>query len=104
MSEVSVHSGITLTPSGTDINLISAFTTATYNNLQRHWWSHVWSPARTHALRPTTLHLCGVQVAACPVEIWFHCRCSVRVLASALLDSDPGAVKCLTCCVEPASD
>lgn len=53
---------------------------------------------------PTTLHLCGVQVAPCPVKILFHCRCSIKVLAGARLDSDPGSLKSLAGCKEPASD
>lgn len=47
-----MHSDITLTPSGTDVDLILALTTATYNNLQRHRWWYVWSPTRAHAPRP----------------------------------------------------
>ena len=58
-----MNSDITLTPSGTDVNLILALTTATYNNLQRPRWWYVWSPAHAHApdpvAGPTTLHLCG---------------------------------------------
>lgn len=101
-----MESDITLVSSGTDVNLILALTTATYNNLQRHQWWYVWSPAHARApdpvAGPATLHLCGVQVAPRPVKILFHCRCSIKVLAGAVLDSDPGAVKCLTGCKEPA--
>lgn len=108
MIDVSVHADITLTPSGTDVNLILALTTATYNSLQRHRWWYVWSPRPAHGPDPvegpTTLHLCGVQVAPCPVKISFHCRCSIKVLAGALLDSDPGPVKSLAGCKEPARD
>lgn len=106
--DISAHSDITPTRRGTDVNLILALTTATYNNLQRHRWWYVWSPRPAQAPDlvegPTTLHLCGVQVAPCPVKISFHCRCSFKVLAGALLDSDPGTVKCLTGCKEAASD
>lgn len=108
VSEVLVQSDITLTSSGTDVNLLLALTTATYNNLQRHLGWYVWSPTHMHApdpvAGPTTLRLCGVQVAPCPVNILFHCRCSIKVLAGALLDSDPGTVKCLTGCRDLASD
>lgn len=105
VSEVSLHTDFTLPPSDPDVNLILALTTATYNNLQRHWWWYVWSPTHAHApdpvAGPTTLHLCGVQVAPRPVKISFHCRCSIKVLAGALLDSDPGSVNCLTGCKKP---
>lgn len=47
--DVLVESDIAVTSSGTDVNLILALTTATYNNLQRHRWWYVWSPTHAHA-------------------------------------------------------
>lgn len=49
---IGVCSNITPAPSGTDIKLLLAFTTATCNNLQRHQCWYVWSPRPVHAPYP----------------------------------------------------
>lgn len=95
-----------LAPTGNGTELLFALATVACNNLQKDSCWYAWSPRPVHApyTGPSTLHLCWAQVALNPVKLSFHCRCSIKVLAGALLDFNLGCVKCLTGRKEPASD